>query len=868
AEPAPAAVSPPAVFPAINASRPPLTPARASRKGLPSWLIATIGAVAAGALALVAVVAAVNWNSAGNTQPSTQPSDTAVAQLPPAPEAPAPEAATDSPAKTPVDGNPAPPAAAQPETQTPKPAEPPAVSQSPVPVESATAAVPAPEATSAAPTLPPIEPAVGVTTELLPLLNTRKTTAKGNWYFDGRMLGVTHGENSVIELPFAPPAEYDLHLEMRQELDRATGGIVLPVGPSSVLLAFDHVLPEGKVASGLSYVDGKWCVDYLPPSTAKVLPVGQLASLTVRVRSASDGGLRTGRVRVERAGEVVVDWAGDFSHCTLPEGAQGADPRRLAVYAYLPGCWFARVGVTPVGTSPEAIVSTVRKTSVPTEADQAAVREKLNDITSAAPKRTAADKLKLATELFKLAKDAQDSPAERYVLLRETQRWAAEAGEPRLALDATDLLSAEYELDSAAEVLKVASALVAAAKDDAAIGAVLEAVLPLAQQATAAQQFDAAQRMLEGLVRLVQRPAGRKYAAQVAELRTANTEAAKAARRLDAAREKLKSDPSDAAANLVLGGFLCFDSDDWTAGLAHLARSGDASLQACAAKELPSPPTSAEDQAALGDLWWDAAQKIAKEFRPGALSRAAHWYQRAQPEAAGLVKVKIEKRLEEITLAGAAVRIKPGRAGRILVVTDSGDERNRARAACQRFGLAMDEINVFDKNRTDYSMYATIICGSNAMDYWGREEARDPAHFQHVERFVNEGGHLLVCGSFNGRNNENLARFGFYTGFRHAETFASVGKATDLLFQGVEELVPQSGHMKSFGDILCTVPNDVLLRVGEGRREGEPALITLRHKKGRVTFTECEPHAEGDLWLIDVLLSWVARGCPVPDTTP
>ena len=400
-----------------------------------------------------------------------------------------------------------------------------------------------------------------------------------------------------------------------------------------------------------------------------------------------------------------------------------------------------------------------------------------------------------------------------------------------MALEATDQLAAEYELDSAAEVLKVVGALVAAAKDDAAIGAVLEAVLPLAQQATATQQFDTAQRMLEGLARLVQRPAGRKYASQVAELRAANTEAAKVARRLDAAREKLQTDSSDAEANLVLGSYLCFDSDDWAAGLAHLAKVGDASLQACAAKELPSPPTSAEDRAALGDLWWDAAQKIAKESRPGALFRAAHWYQLALPEAAGLVKVKIEKRLEEIDQAGSAARIKPGRAGRVLVVAEYENERNQARAACQRLGLGVDETNVFDKNRADYSAYTTILCGSNAMDYWGQDETRDPAHFQHVERFVNAGGHLIVCGSYNGRNCENLARFGFYTGFRHAETFASAGKATDVLFQGVEELVPQSGHLKCFGDILCTVPNDVLLRVGEGRRQGEPALITHRHKK-------------------------------------
>jgi len=47
--------------------------------------------------------------------------------------------------------------------------------------------------------------------------------------------------------------------------------------------------------------------------------------------------------------------------------------------------------------------------------------------------------------------------------------------------------------------------------------------------------------------------------------------------------------------------------------------------------------------------------------------------------------------------------------------------------------------------------------------------------------------------------------------------------------------------------------------------QGQPALITLKHNKGRVTFTLCEPRWRGDLWLIRVLLSWVARGCATED---
>ena len=70
--------------------------------------------------------------------------------------------------------------------------------------------------------------------------------------------------------------------------------------------------------------------------------------------------------------------------------------------------------------------------------------------------------------------------------------------------------------------------------------------------------------------------------------------------------------------------------------------------------------------------------------------------------------------------------------------------------------------------------------------------------------------------------------------------------------------------MKSCGAILCAVPHEVLLRIGPGRREGETAMISLPYKAGRVTFTECEPHALGDWWLMEAVVAWIARGSPLP----
>jgi hypothetical protein len=522
----------------------------------------------------------------------------------------------------------------------------------------------------------------------------------------------------------------------------------------------------------------------------------------------------------------------------------------------------------------EAPVAKTRP-AVPDEDQQAEVRKKLADAFRDTPKRTPTEKLNLANEMFRLAQESQDRPAERYVLLRESQRLATEAGQPRLAIETTELLCAEFDLDAAPELLKVAQGLTAAARNDMAIAAVLEELLPCAQQATAAQQFDTAQRILEGLVRLTQRPAGRKFAAQLAELRMANTESAKLARRLDAAQEKLRASPDDVEANQTVGAWLCYSSGNWMAGLPHLAKGTDSAVKACAARELAAAPQSTEEQVSLADLWWEAGQAADKEQRSAILGRAAHWYRQAQAgSVAGLVKIKIEKRLEELAAiptaiptaaAGGKNAAPPARGGKsVYLVMANEQERTLAKAACQQLKLPYEEARSFDHRRADYSQFSTILCGSNDMDYWGKPETRDPALFDPIEQFVNGGGHLVVLGCFAGRNTENLNRFGIYATGGGSETFKSAGPGTDLLFQGVEKLVPANGKMYTFGLIRCAVPHDVLLRIGPGALEDEPAFISVQHKSGRVSFTECEPHANNDWWLIHVTLSWIARGSPLP----
>lgn len=202
---------------------------------------------------------------------------------------------------------------------------------------------------------------------------------------------------------------------------------------------------------------------------------------------------------------------------------------------------------------------------------------------------------------------------------------------------------------------------------------------------------------------------------------------------------------------------------------------------------------------------------------------------------------------------------------RVLLIFGFDNELQVAKAACEKYGLRYDIAKTFDKDRSDYSAWHTVMCGSNDMDYWQSKEAAKSEAFNGLGQFVTGGGHLVLLGSYNARGTKHLQRFGIETGFLHNENFLPVGRATELLVQGNEDLVPEHGRMRSFGNFKVKAPHVVLLKNGEGRYgAGEPKLTTLMHDQGRVTYTLVEPNQTKGMWLITVLLSWVSRGSPIP----
>jgi hypothetical protein len=133
----------------------------------------------------------------------------------------------------------------------------------------------------------------------------------------------------------------------------------------------------------------------------------------------------------------------------------------------------------------------------------------------------------------------------------------------------------------------------------------------------------------------------------------------------------LGRNPTDPAANLAVGKFHCFIKADWEKGLPMLALGGDLVLKGLAERDL-GRPGEAEKQVALGDGWWDCADKQTGLAKAHMRQRAGHWYQQALPSLTGLAKVKVAKRLEgiEAPATGPGLALK----GMVFALDPAGAE--------------------------------------------------------------------------------------------------------------------------------------------------------------------------------------------------
>jgi formylglycine-generating enzyme required for sulfatase activity len=253
----------------------------------------------------------------------------------------------------------------------------------------------------------------------------------------------------------------------------------------------------------------------------------------------------------------------------------------------------------------------------------------------------------------------QAGSADQYVLLKIARDVAAATGDAATALQAVERLLEQFD-DSAAEL--IGDTLLTAARQATTSTqhkAVAEAALSIGEKLADADQYETALRLCEAARSSAQRaklfPLAKELTARIEETKRQQLLSEDYRKALSVLDDK----PTDPAANLAAGRHLCFVKGDWKRGVPMLALGSDAALKAAAIKDLRGA-TKAEEQAAIGDAWWDLAETKQGEERDMLRLRAGFWYRQAGPKLAeGLVGLKIKQRLADIGKLGSEITMSP-----------------------------------------------------------------------------------------------------------------------------------------------------------------------------------------------------------------
>lgn len=294
-----------------------------------------------------------------------------------------------------------------------------------------------------------------------------------------------------------------------------------------------------------------------------------------------------------------------------------------------------------------------KRLPIPSPATQQQITKQVEEIYKPSAAKTRSQKLKLAEELLALGAKPDMTPEERFVLLRTAMDLANDGGNAALAVNAVDAIGAEFEVDGLAVKKKVLARFAEGPSDAARIKSFLEAVGGAIDEALAQDRYELAEDLATMASRVCMKPAGREYRKQVHSRRQEVQALAERWKQIEEAQATLKKDPEDPQANMALGSWLCFDKDDWAAGLPLLAKGSDEALKKLAVQELSSLPANAEAELKLADAWWALAETRKGPVRDALLRHAGSWYQRARPAlTSGLTCARVDKRLKEAAELG------------------------------------------------------------------------------------------------------------------------------------------------------------------------------------------------------------------------
>jgi hypothetical protein len=264
-------------------------------------------------------------------------------------------------------------------------------------------------------------------------------------------------------------------------------------------------------------------------------------------------------------------------------------------------------------------------------------------------KKTPEDRRALARTLMDQAVKSDGDPSAQWVLWREAQDVAIQAGDIKTALQAIDLTARVFDVDVLSMKNTVLTSAGRSLKTPEDAVPLTDALFVLSDEYIIADQYDSADKTANSALLFARRT---NDPVMVARATVRTKEVAEAKTLFQGMKKQLEvqaKNPDDPGANLEIGRFLCFVKGNWEFGLRFIVKGSDAGLKTLAEKEL-ALIMPAEDRAVLGDGWYDLGEKEKSPLRKSQLfAHAKVVYESALPESSGLLRAKIEKRLASLS---------------------------------------------------------------------------------------------------------------------------------------------------------------------------------------------------------------------------
>ncbi len=287
--------------------------------------------------------------------------------------------------------------------------------------------------------------------------------------------------------------------------------------------------------------------------------------------------------------------------------------------------------------------------SVPTAEKQKEFAKLLEDGYDLPRLDNTAKKQDALAKLMESLADENLGADERYVVLATAISLASQTGDADEWLKAANALVETFDVDATKEKTRLLTEFLKASKPNAQVKPIVEEAIEMSQAAAKEHQFSEALALLGSVDTVLRRAAdGATLKPLVTEARSTITAREKEWKAYQAAKTKLESKPDDSAANLTVGRWFIVQNGDWTKALPFLIKVSDPKWKAAAELER-GMPTDVMMQVAVGDAWWDIAQKENGTAKTALLVHAGEWYQLAIPNlTSALKKQVVAKRLDDI----------------------------------------------------------------------------------------------------------------------------------------------------------------------------------------------------------------------------